>query len=1277
MLNHMLHTIIMVCLDGHDERLWLYFKFPEDVQVEWTKTYRESADNQSFLTNIFDSLGKSIFNDSESTKKDQRIRFHIAMVRELSDKISKYEGITPAHADFLNRMGGFAHPIWHSYFGVELLVGDINSDVYGVTNKVRNYLDVIMNNTDVDYKRYKESIELVTSVCLENGMRALDYGADHEDFERLTAWYGQSDSYYNMEREMTSTPMYLPEHGKSIFVGGQEMSFSAVRPREARDMFIRDPFDASEVRFGTAILRPSLNTIHVNIRGEIRSSETAKNIFEERLSRNTYTRDAKAAEGANLTPSEKRRLVEEGDHANTAALAAYKFQSAWLDNVEIVLANIVDGRQSSISEALQPYGLEAVNITKRQHLALCSTVPCYPNPIFKVPAGNIKRNPNVNNFYSGVLSLSGLFRSTKPAASGGILLGLSESGYEYKEIFTEVDASKKYGSSPTILVTGATGSGKALTLDNKIETPNGLVELRDLKVGDKVLGADGKPTEIVFITEEQHNRELFEITLNNGATIKADANHQWVVTDILLESLTEKEKKDFIQFNEKMLNDLLDNSIHNTIRIEALAELFSHTGGKLLGWDKTSVLESSLNFVEVYPQSDGNYNIAQVVGGLKTRIQQRLNSSISWKDNVKVSRINTSELYHSGTTHNGEPRFIIPTINSIKEENNYNGNDPYLIGLLTSASVDEANNTIRPNDLTLHYNSIEYQEQSDRIMNRLKDNGYDVFMDDYGFFRFMKEEQFNNLLNINNNKKDDISTIRYSYSARKEFISGIIDGLSYKPINKGAISIKSVEEMDNIITIFKRSGFIVENVSYHGDNNYMEVLLDDVMPSSNENIYFTIEDIKPIDSEPVKCLSVDNATKTYLIEDFIPTSNTVQMLSMIAQTVYQGKKAVFLNPKPQSSQKPFFDLLGGETINMNTKYLDENPGKLDPMFFLEDREQVGRLLADMIIKAQGMNSSSADEPDMIRSMEELTTELIERAKLPLNQCSYDIIFGNNRADPPTPRLSDDKTVSFVRTKMQSSPFWKATISRDPDGKSRLQQTLTSGRPILIEWDNSIILPQKDTNPDKYTPAEKDGIQSISNLFEYGAEIIGQGKSGGILCIDEAHILKSSETAMNKVRGAGRLWRSANITLMLATQNLADFLGDHDHNIGSYIRLFIIMRVDEADPREIDLFYDRTKLPRDAENTHYITNAGVKKANVKNKKDVPSAYIIDTTYDWQGGILCGPWPERELKAAIEDSSITDKIRQEQLANMTQNMINNEEDTINEDSIREEDYGAQSI
>lgn len=171
---------------------------PEDVKVNYVESKSDAADNQAFLISILDSLGSSIRHTSHSTKKDDRIKFHIPMIREITTEIQQYDDITPAQSDFLKRMNISKRQVWHSYFGVELQMGSISSDLYSMSDKVRHYIDFMTGKVDVEYNLYRDSLELVTSVCMDNGMIPLDFEAHPEDFERLTAWYGVADEKYDM-----------------------------------------------------------------------------------------------------------------------------------------------------------------------------------------------------------------------------------------------------------------------------------------------------------------------------------------------------------------------------------------------------------------------------------------------------------------------------------------------------------------------------------------------------------------------------------------------------------------------------------------------------------------------------------------------------------------------------------------------------------------------------------------------------------------------------------------------------------------------------------------------------------------------------------------------------------------------------------------------------------------------------------------------------------------------------------------------------------------------
>lgn len=72
-------------------------------------------------------------------------------------------------------------------------------------------------------------------------------------------------------------------------------------------------------------------------------------------------------------------------------------------------------------------------------------------------------------------------------------------------------------------------NGKALSLDTPIITPDGWRVMGDLRVGDYVYGADGKPTKITYVSETFRDHDCYEIEFEDGEKIIADAGHIWRV----------------------------------------------------------------------------------------------------------------------------------------------------------------------------------------------------------------------------------------------------------------------------------------------------------------------------------------------------------------------------------------------------------------------------------------------------------------------------------------------------------------------------------------------------------------------------------------------------------------------------------------------------------------------------------------------------------------------------------------------------------------------------
>lgn len=72
------------------------------------------------------------------------------------------------------------------------------------------------------------------------------------------------------------------------------------------------------------------------------------------------------------------------------------------------------------------------------------------------------------------------------------------------------------------------GNGKALSLSTPVVTPSGWSTMGDLQPGDFVIGSNGRPTQVVGVSEVMTNHECFEVVFDDGEKIVADADHLWV-----------------------------------------------------------------------------------------------------------------------------------------------------------------------------------------------------------------------------------------------------------------------------------------------------------------------------------------------------------------------------------------------------------------------------------------------------------------------------------------------------------------------------------------------------------------------------------------------------------------------------------------------------------------------------------------------------------------------------------------------------------------------------
>ena len=89
------------------------------------------------------------------------------------------------------------------------------------------------------------------------------------------------------------------------------------------------------------------------------------------------------------------------------------------------------------------------------------------------------------------------------ASQGGISRGVPTGFLELDEVTNGLHPGQM------IVIAARPGVGKALSLDTPLPTPTGWTTMGEVAVGDELIGADGKPTRVVAVTDVMHGRPCY------------------------------------------------------------------------------------------------------------------------------------------------------------------------------------------------------------------------------------------------------------------------------------------------------------------------------------------------------------------------------------------------------------------------------------------------------------------------------------------------------------------------------------------------------------------------------------------------------------------------------------------------------------------------------------------------------------------------------------------------------------------------------------------------
>ena len=82
----------------------------------------------------------------------------------------------------------------------------------------------------------------------------------------------------------------------------------------------------------------------------------------------------------------------------------------------------------------------------------------------------------------------------------------------------------------TVLWIMRSGIGKALSLDSDIITPNGITKMKDIKVGDLVIGSSGQPQSVIGVYY-QGLIDCYRVTFSDGTIVECNNKHIWRIAN--------------------------------------------------------------------------------------------------------------------------------------------------------------------------------------------------------------------------------------------------------------------------------------------------------------------------------------------------------------------------------------------------------------------------------------------------------------------------------------------------------------------------------------------------------------------------------------------------------------------------------------------------------------------------------------------------------------------------------------------------------------------------
>ncbi len=840
---------------GTDGSVWLYRAVPMDPVMDAT-TPRESLSPAFPIIAAYEeiaSVTQTNLGRRNASKNNYR-QTHMLLVN-----IPRRYSPPPGHPNSVRLRAQFgSRPVTRRIllFGVKLR-GSITGN--GIKSTVNSIVDTMVSGM-APLSDYDADFAIIEQAMTRAGLRT----PTADDFRLANAWWNHGRApdapllphadhihvFDTADSARAAQDAGVGSCGNWPHIQGHH----AMTPISVRELDLHfDSALSDKARWVNDLLNSG--ALCVSIRGLVEPVKITTAELRRRQAQ--YREDIKERYAA----GKMERADQEQTEADLTAIgAAYSTTGGPATLTDASIIAFFDGRQTDVENICSGSAVEPASMPFRQEAALGETWLASP----------IRANPNLHDLPITTVAYSALPSLSRVGDKTGALMGFTER--DRQPGYISHIAAAREDSTPICAVLGSPGSGKSAALTEPIQTPNGPVRMGDLQVGDQVLGRDGKPCNVTYLSPIDLNPDLFKITFADGQSVKADIDHQWVVS-------TSHERRaagvagrpsalsrwEQIRAATTTLSALAEDSGHKTLTLSELRHIiFAETALSI----PNSVLAEHLRFVGAQSHREHRPGLTAPIRAwaasialkaISMRLSQIHEIRPTESDTVLEQVLTTGELLAAGLWSVGGPGFAIRTARAVQ---------------LPQVDLD-----IAPEILGAAL---------PRVGGRI-----------------------------------DSAYLHASIDQRTALLVGLMSAAGHTIGDDSRLTLVDAELAADALHLVRSLGAKASVIG--GSIRFSAAAITGVAKQE----WLEITNVESVPTEPVRCITVDSADHTYLIAGFIPTHNTMLMLWLADQWARMGVPQVIFDPKPTSDHSAAVLASGGTVASLDD--LITGDGILDPI----------------------------------------------------------------------------------------------------------------------------------------------------------------------------------------------------------------------------------------------------------------------------------------------------------------------------------------------------------